>query len=110
SDWCRQTAIAGQIAREVFEATDETRASCFYKFPERNRIAQHRIRRCRRVNEERDDKARAFGIALVHFCLIYEAVEGTAPSEVALRKRAVNRALLPCRIGKALILGIGSKF
>jgi hypothetical protein len=85
----------------------EARAAGIDELLERRGVAGERIGRRHRVHEQRDDEARALGVALVDLGLVEKAIERVAPGQIALRERAVGDALHPGRIGKAPIPGVG---
>ena len=99
----------GKIADQIFQAVHEARAAGVDKALQGGGVAAEPIGRRHCVYHERNDKAHAFRIALVHFRLVHEAVERRAPGEVALRERPIGKAFLPGRIGETLILGVGHK-
>jgi hypothetical protein len=96
-----------QVADKVLEAVQQACAAGVDQALERRRIAGERIGRRHRIDEQRDHETRAIGVALVHRRLVHEAGQRAAPSQVALRQRPVCGALLPGRIGKTLVLGVG---
>ena len=103
----RQAAVAHQVADEILQSVQQAGAASVDQLLQRRRVAGERVGRRHRVHQQRDDEARALGVALVELGVVEEAVERVAPGQVALRQRPVGDALLPGRIGEALVLGVG---